>query len=206
MARRKKSRIVVLFKLVCLCAVLFALAFAGLFGYQLWLEHHIPQAKEDSLAPIIVLGAQIKPDGTPNVQLEWRLERALTEYLKNPRAIVVCGAQGANEPTTEASAMKTWLTERGVKAEDLLADDTSFNTKENLANALRLLPEGIKEVTVVTSDYHLPRALQIARDMGLEPTGLASPIKAEYWLKNHVRETLAWGKYFLGRLLPFSFL
>ena len=54
-----------------------------------------------------------------------------------------------------------------------------------------------------TSDYHMPRALQIARDQGLNPSAAASPIKAEYWLKNHARETLAWGKYLAQKYLPF---
>lgn len=191
-----------LFKLMLAGAALFALAFAAMFGYQLWLEHHLPAAPENSAAPLIVLGAQVAPDGEPSVQLMWRLEKALAAYQKQARTVVVCGAQGANEPATEASVMRAWLLERGVRDEDVLIDDTSVNTKANMANALRLLPEGTKEVTIVTSDYHLPRALQIARDMGLEATGLASPIKPEYWLKNHAREALAWGKYFLGRVLP----
>ena len=48
---------------------------------------------------------------------------------------------------------------------------------------------------VVTSDYHVPRSLALARDQGFEAVGLGSPCKPEYWLKNHARETLAWIKY-----------
>lgn len=202
MAKRKKSKIVILMKLIVLGVILFGVAYAGLFGYQLWLEHHIPAADVSGTAPIIVLGAQINEDGTPKLQLQWRLERALSAYTQSPRTVVVCGAKGENEPVTEAEAMRAWLIGHGVKPEQVLMDDTSFNTKENIANAIKLLPEGTKTVVVVTSDYHLPRAMQIARDAGLEPQGLASPIKPEYWLKNHAREALAWGKYFLGKLLP----
>ena len=49
----------------------------------------------------------------------------------------------------------------------------------------------------------MPRAMQIALDLGLNPYGVGSPIKAEYWIKNHARETLAWGKYLVQRFLPF---
>lgn len=200
--KRKKSKIVRLFHLIITCAVLFAVAFVSLFGYQLWLEHHVPTLEKSSDAPIVVLGAQIKTDGKPDLQLQWRLEKALAEYQQSPRTIVVCGAKGADEPITEAAAMRTWLIEHGVKQEDILADETSFNTKQNIANAIRLLPEGTKRVTIVTSNYHLPRALRIAQDLGLEANGLASPIKTEFWIKNHARESLAWGKYFLTRFLP----
>lgn len=190
-----------LIKLAITGAALFTLAFFVLFGFLLWQEHSVPALAESS-SPIIVLGAQVNPDGTPSVQLTWRLEKALAEYQRHPRTIVVCGAQGANEPATEASVMQAWLLERGVPPEDVLADENSFNTRQNIAGAIALLPEGTKEVTIVTSDYHLPRAMQLARDMGLEPSGIGSPIKQEYWIKNHARETLAWGKYYLNKIIP----
>ena len=190
-----------LLKLILTGALLFVLAFLTMGGYQLWLEHHVPSPTTQSSA-IIVLGAQVTPDGNPSVQLALRLEKALAEYQRAPRTMVVCGSQGANEPATEASVMKAWLMSRGVPEEQVLMDEESFNTKENLGNAMALLPENTIEVTIVTSDYHLPRALRIAEDMGLKPTGVGSPIKPEYWLKNHAREAMAWGKYFLSKVVP----
>lgn len=77
-----------------------------------------------------------------------------------------------------------------------------MNTKQNLANALRMLPAGTGSITIVTSDYHLPRAMKIASDMGLTAYGVGSPIKPEYWVKNHAREFLAWGKYYLSKIIP----
>ena len=90
-----------------------------------------------------------------------------------------------------------------MQAEHILVDETSVNTRQNIANAIQPLPPGADEVLIVTSDDHLPRAMAIARDLGLRPSGAGSPIKQEYWLKNHARETLAWGKYFLVKYLPF---
>ena len=192
----------ILLKLFLLGAILFVLAFFGLFGYQMWMEHNVTASALAEGGALIVLGAQVQPDGTPSVQLEWRLEKALAEYQRDPRTIVVCGAQGADEPVTEASVMKQWLAARGVSPDHILMDEDSFNTKENITHAAALLPQGQVQVTIVTSDYHLPRAMAVARDLGLEPSGIGSPIKPEYWLKNHARETLAWGKYFLGKILP----
>ena len=54
---------------------------------------------------------------------------------------------------------------------------------------------------VVTSDYHVPRALALAEDYGLSATGIGSPCLSEYWIKNHSRETLAWVKYWLKKYL-----
>ena len=47
------------------------------------------------------------------------------------------------------------------------------------------------------------RSQDVGRDTGLDPSGIGSPILPEYWLKNHARETLAWGKYYVNKFLPF---
>jgi uncharacterized SAM-binding protein YcdF (DUF218 family) len=99
--------------------------------------------------------------------------------------------------------MRDWLVARGVKAQDVQMDEYSFNTKQNIQEATYKLPPGTKDVLIVTSDYHLPRAMMIARDLGLNPSGMGSPILPEYWIKNHAREALAWGKYYVNKFLPF---
>ncbi len=191
-------------KLIFWLALLGALAFAGLFAHLLYREYTLP--RPGSYTAMIVLGAQVNPDGTPSVQLEWRLSKALDIYKHQRLPVVVTGAQGKDEPATEASVMKAWLADKGVSPDDVLTDETSLNTKQNIANALSLLPQGTVDVMIVTSDYHLPRALQVARDLGLNPSGAGSPIKQEYWLKNHFRETLAWGKYLVEKVVPLPWL
>jgi len=201
MAGRKKSGCFgLLFKLIGWLIALGALSFAVLFGLLLLREHTLP--RQGSYSAMIVLGAQVNPDGSPSVQLEWRLSKALDVYRQGRMPVVVTGARGQDEPATEASVMRDWLVSRGVDPGDVRMDETSFNTKDNIKNAAAMLPAGALDVLIVTSDYHMPRALQIARDLGLNPSGAASPIKPEYWVRNHVRETLAWGKYYVQKFIP----
>ena len=54
---------------------------------------------------------------------------------------------------------------------------------------------------MVTSDYHLPRAMALAEDEGMTATGLGAPTKAIYWPKNYGREALAWIKYWMQKYL-----
>ena len=203
MARRRKRRgpIMSLIKLAVSLAILFAIVYAFLFAYLLVREYNVPAPGETQA--IVVLGAQVNPDGQPSRQLELRLLEALKAYEAEPKPLVVCGAQGKDEPATEASVMKAWLEQKGVSPEHILVDDQSFNTRQNLENAKKLLGEGVTQVLIITSDYHLPRAMDIAGDAGLKPSGIGSPILPEYWLKNHARETLAWGKYYVNKFLPF---
>lgn len=146
---------------------------------------------------IIVLGAQVKADGEPSVQLQWRLDAAKKAWDLRQVPVVVCGAKGKDEPAPEAEIMREYLIKAGIPAESILADPDSFNTRQNLRNAAKLLEtrENVRSVLIVTSDYHVPRSLALARDQGFQAAGLGSPCKQEYWIKNHGRELLAWAKY-----------
>ena len=195
----RKRRSPLLFRLIIAVVCFGIILFSGVVGFVLIQEKgaETTVTETDNYDAIIVLGAQVLPDGTPNVQLAWRLDAATEAYRNKRVPVVVCGAQGKDEPLPEAFAMKKYLIDRGVAEEDILTDPDSFNTKQNLENAKALLknkPE-VKKVLVVTSDYHVARSLALAKDQGYEATGLGSPCKPEYWLKNHGREALAWIKY-----------
>ncbi len=177
-------------------------AYAALVAWVYVQEISVPDP--EGYDSIIVLGAQVKPDGQPSVQLRWRLDRAREVYDESPCYIVVTGGQGSNEPAPEGDVMRQVLISEGVPEAHVISDPLSVNTQQNLDNAWGVLKElGCKRPVVVTSDYHLPRAMQMMRDMGLEPQGAGSLCKPgiHFWLKNHLREALAWGKYWCVKYL-----
>ena len=207
--RRKSRRVrkLIRFLLILLCVMV--LAFAGIVGYICIREGKVETVLTDQMRydAIIVLGAQVKPDRTPSVQLTWRLDAAAEAFAKHHVPIVVCGAQGSDEPCPESVIMKQYLVEeRNVPDYLVLEDPDSRNTYENLENAQKLLAGNtdIKRVLIVTSDYHVPRSMAIAGDLGFEAEGLGSPCLPEYWIKNHGREALAWCKYWLKKHLHIS--
>jgi len=185
---------------IVLCLVIASVIIYGLLIGYVWIRERgvrseVPE--NQNWDAIIVLGAQIRPDGSPSVQLTWRLDKAKEAYDQHQVPIVVCGAQGKDEPMTEAEGMKRYLVSVGVPEAEILMDSESFNTRQNLLNARKLLGGATERprVLVVTSDYHVPRSLALAQDAGFEAEGLGSPCLPEYWLKNHAREALAWVKY-----------
>ena len=195
MTEKKKRSTPRLIKLLILLVMAAVIIYAGIVGYVCIREGSVPTdvPDADNYDAIIVLGAQVKRDGTPNVQLGWRLDAAYDAYAQKKVPVVVCGAQGKDEPVPEAEAMKTYLMGKGVSEQDILTDPDSFNTNQNLKNAAALLKEiqGIRKVLIVTSDYHVPRAMALAKDLGFDACGMGSPCKPEYWLKNHAREGLS---------------
>lgn len=182
---------------LALAALVGALA---LIGFVYYMETHLPPAAESDV--IIVLGAQVKPDGTPSVALERRLTTALESYNEKRQTIIVCGAQGTNEPRPEGDVMRDWLMARGVPDEDIVPETASFNTRENLRYAKAIMQHrGLSRALVVTSDYHVARALALCRQEGIDATGKGSPSKPEYFIKNHIREGLSWIKFWLESML-----
>jgi uncharacterized SAM-binding protein YcdF (DUF218 family) len=200
--------------IVLLCAVILAaLIYVTMLGVLIWKVHHVPQSGDYDA--IIILGSQVKRDGTPNVQLQWRLDKALEIWAEHPVPVVVCGAQGSDEPRPEADVMFDYLTSDSLRTDNrsgifipadmVLVDPTSFNTRQNLQNASALL-EGrdVHTVLIVTSDYHLPRALALAEDEGFTATGVGSPIKGGWnTVRNYARETVAWLKYLAEKAFGF---
>ena len=184
--------------------VLLVLILAGLMacflliGFVYYKERTLPKQKASDV--IIILGAQVKEDGTPSVALERRMNAALEEYQAKPQTIICCGGQGQNEPEAEGALMQRWMISHGAAENDVLSETESFNTRQNLLNAKKMMEErGLKQALVVTSDYHVARALALCSDVGIEATGKGSPSKPEYFIKNHIREGLSWIKYFLER-------
>ena len=206
MAQGKKKKHM-LFKTILIIAVLSAVTFCSLTGYICIREGKVPKSADElemDYDAVIVLGAQVKADGTPSVQLGLRLERAAEVWQRKPVPVAVCGAKGKDEPEPEAVTMKRYLMDKGIPEEMILTDPDSYNTEQNLENEKKLLldyPAEIRKVVIVTSDYHVPRSVALAEDLDLDATGIGSPCLSEYWIKNHSRETLAWVKYWLKKYL-----
>ena len=172
----------------------------GLLGWVVWQRYHLPEVVPSDA--LIVLGAQVKPDGTPSEILAIRLETALKTYLKHPQTIITCGAQGDNEPMAEGDMMRDWLIARGVEPEDVAAETASFNTRQNLRNARAIMEaRGLAQATVITSDYHVARALKLCGQEGISATGIASHTYWVYLPRNYLRESLSWVKVWLETML-----
>lgn len=129
---------------------------------------------------VVVLGAQVKQSG-PAALLRDRLDTALEYLEEHPELpVVVSGGQGRDEPTTEALAMRDYLTARGVDPDRIWMEDESHNTSENLLNTRALLAgKGYDaestHLLVVSNGFHLARVRMLSERYGLEISTLAAP-------------------------------
>ena len=177
------------------------LCFAGLFGAVTYGAYdHVsgdPQV-------MIILGCRVMPGGEPSILLQDRMDTALDYLDDHPDiTVVVSGGQGNNEPTSEAARMADYLEEHGVDSDQILLEDQSSNTKENLIYSRELLEEhGIvvlrDEVLVVSNGFHLTRAQMLAERYGYKSvSALAAPTShIPSRIQMYIREPLALVKSF----------
>ena len=178
----------------------------------------------------IVLGASVKEDGSLSPSLKRRLDEAIRFSDRNPATrFVLSGGRGPKEPVTEAEAMGAYLVYNGVPEDRLLLEMQSKNTYENIvysdalisrvlaeekkgrSRAAKKAPEGSSfiqaeglpvRVAVLSADYHLFRALHLAKKMtGGEYCGIASKSDPVMFAHFVTRECIAIVKdKFFGRL------
>lgn len=134
------------------------LAFGALVGVVLAGSHDDVRGDPQVM---VILGCQVRADG-PSILLKDRLDTALDYWEEHPElTIVVSGGQGENEPVSEAEGMADYLVEHGVPEEQIVREDQSFNTAQNLRNTKALLDErgydAAQGVVVVSNGFHLAR-------------------------------------------------
>lgn len=146
---------------------------------------------KDNLDYIIVLGAQVRESG-PSVVLKYRLDRAIDYLEENPDTkCIVSGGQGANEPFAEAIGMEDYLLKNGIDENRILVEAESRTTEENIKNSKTFLEEDAS-VGIITNDFHMFRALQMAREQGLsDACGIAADSSNLYLPNNMLREFFA---------------
>ena len=158
-----------------------------IFTESLVISRFNEKTKED-LDYLIILGSQIRKDG-PSTTLYFRLEAAL-DYLKDHpnTTIVVSGGQGKNEPISEALGMKEYLVKKGVDEKRIIMEDQSRNTTGNIQNSMKLIDYN-KKVGIVTNNFHLYRAMSIAKKQGIKNIyGISAYSTPYYYANNCLRE------------------
>ena len=125
----------------------------------------------------LVLGAGITKEGKPFKELQARLDTA-ADALQHGRVqrLILSGDNrynGYDEPT----AMKSYLMDRYGIAENVLQPDfAGRSTYESCQRAAQIF--GQKRLVIFSAGSHLPRAIYLCRQFGIEAYGVASSVEA----------------------------
>ena len=145
---------------------------------------------------VIILGCRVRKDGTPTPLLQGRVDRAVRFYEAQKRetgkapTFVTSGGQGADEAVSESASMKRYLMDRGIPAEQIIEEDRSTSTLENMRfSKEKILSENpAAKIAFSTSNYHVFRSGFFASSEQMRAEGMGAKTKWYFWPNAAVRE------------------
>ncbi|WP_159882148.1 SanA/YdcF family protein [Paenibacillus puerhi] len=159
--------------------------------------HILPKTELPQAEALVVLGASVFSNGKVSDILRDRLDTAYDLYTSGKAGRIIVSGDHASDEYDEVNAMKNYLMKKGVPDEHIFMDHAGFSTYDSMYRAKAVFQA--KKIIIVTQDYHLKRAIYVARAMGIEAVG-AAPDKQDYRdiRKYEAREVLARTKDFLN--------
>ena len=158
--------------------------------------NHIPTYDKDF---IIILGSKIRKDGTLTPLLKGRVDKAIDfgnkqyELTKKKIVYIPSGGKGNDETIAEALAIKKYLLERGISEKQIIIEDKSTSTFENMKFSKEKIDDINKDakISFSTTNYHVFRSGVIANEQGIECEGMGSKTKWYFYTNALIREFIA---------------
>lgn len=154
----------------------------------------------------MVLGAAVRPDGSPSGALLRRTLHAVDLLKKGEAHYLVASGGSQKGLPSEASVIRDIALKNGIPADIIFIEDQSARTLENIFNSSKIIRANSWSGIVFTTDpYHIKRAGMVFHHFGINATGSAAPGGSEQnsipkWLFYYCREiaALAWYRFYLS--------
>jgi SanA protein len=132
----------------------------------------------------IILGASVVHN-KPSPILASRADTALALYHAGTVEKILVTGDNGELSHDEVTAVRKYLTDAGIPDADIFLDHAGFDTYSSMYRARDVFE--VTSAIIVTQDFHLPRALYIARHLGLTAYGIVSDGGESSWY-NYLRE------------------
>ena len=196
MATILKKKVLIRIVCICLCLGILSILAVGVINLGVCLSAGkrilSPEdaAKLANVDCILVLGCFVKDDGTPSHMLEDRLKRGVELHQLGASEKLLMSGDHGRTSYDEVATMKTYAMDQGIPSEQIFMDHAGFSTYESMYRARDIFQA--KKIIIVTQQYHLYRAVYIARQLGLDAYGVAADYRTySGQLMRDVRELLA---------------
>lgn len=179
-----KYLVFALFILVFLTLAVFVGSYAivniGSSGYIYSDVEKLPHAQV-----AVIPGAAILKSGELSPVLRDRVDMAITIYKKGIVNKVLATGDNSSLDHNEVGPMRKYLIKNGVPEKDIFLDYAGFDTYSSMYRARNIFL--VESMIVVTQGFHLPRAIYIARRLGVDAYGMEAD-RGHYLLRNDIRE------------------
>ncbi len=147
---------------------------------------------------IVVLGSLVE-DGEPLPVVRERLDTAAYLYDKGLSRRIIVSGHGGIESTSEVQVMKNYLMEQGIPSYRIFIDHDGQSTYRSMLSLKEVF--NLKNVIIVSQKYHLPRAIFLGRQNGIEAYGYPAAQQKKTSYYQQVREYFARNKDYVQNIL-----
>lgn len=126
----------------------------------------------------IVLGASVHGNELSEA-LRGRMNVAIDLYKKGFVKNILLSGDGTDDYYNETSAMKKFALNNGVPQESILTDEKGYNTYATMLRAHDVF--SAKSAYIITQNFHLARAVWVAKECGIEAQGVSAGSLKDPW-------------------------
>jgi SanA protein len=129
--------------------------------------------------------------GKPNLHFNQRIEAAAALYRAGKVHHLLVSGDNHIATYDEPTDMRAALVAAGVPADAITCDYAGFRTLDSVVRAKEVF--GLSQCTIISEEFHCPRALWIAQQHGLDAIAFAAPdVDIKSWsLRVEFREQFA---------------
>ncbi|MEM8953535.1 MAG: ElyC/SanA/YdcF family protein [Verrucomicrobiota bacterium] len=139
----------------------------------------------------LVLGTSPKvAPTTPNLHFKGRVEAAAALYDEGKVKVLLVSGANPDHYYNEPKVMTEALVKLGVPKKAIRSDFAGLRTLDSVVRAKKVF--GQDRITIISDDFHVPRAVFLARQNGIDAVGLAGErVSIDLSYKTRLREWLA---------------
>lgn len=136
----------------------------------------------------LIPGAAVFPNGTLSPIFMDRADSAIDLYTAGKVLKILVSGDNSTVSHNEVNPVRLYLLSKGVPDQDIFLDHAGFDTYSSMYRARDIF--GVSSVLITTQSFHLPRAVFIARALGLKAYGVNADV-GHMLFRNYVREVFA---------------
>ena len=187
----KKLKKPLLLSLICL-----SLLVVAIWGLHIYIVRTTNSRIYEKIADVpsfhtvIILGASVHSDGKLSPILQDRVDTGLRLYNSGKAKRFLLSGDNRSSDYDEVNAMRNYLIVRNVPEEHIFVDPAGIDTYDSMYRSRAVFK--VYDAIVVTQEFHLPRTLFIAQNLGFNYYGYPA-ISNQYQTESSLirREKLA---------------
>ena len=204
------------FRIVALVGLASTVVALVVFGWTVWtlnkryaarIYTHGQEAAMPAKPVAIVFGAGYWPSGQISLILRERLDAAIELYRSGQVEKLLFSGTNHIIEYNEPAKMLEYALDQGVPREDIVLDYAGRRTYDTCYRARDIFQ--LTSATLVTQEYHLPRAIETCDALGIEVVGYSANLyehKGYYLIRYRLREIpalwRAWWDIYVGHPRP----